>query len=196
MLGDREHASFVLSDLELQARVDHSERPSDFLPLFFHQRLTGQMRLLSRMGFSERTTGCRCGRHLIRSQFRSATHDRQGEPRSCAVRAIRRTSRGQHRAGCAERLIGTIRRECVDHIVVLGEAHLRRTLRGHARYYNSARTHRSLGQDTPVSRPVQQIGRIVSHALVGGLDHQYVRSRFRHTQYYSRTSFCVISSTW
>jgi transposase InsO family protein len=70
----------------------------------------------------------------------------------------------------AERLIGTIRRECVDHIVVLGEAHLRRILREYARYYNTARTHRSLDQ-----RPVQRIGRIVSHVLVGGLHHQYVR---------------------
>ena len=47
----------------------------------------------------------------------------------------------------AERLIGTIRRECVYHIVVLGEAHLRQTLRDYARYYNTARTHRSLDQD-------------------------------------------------
>jgi transposase InsO family protein len=70
----------------------------------------------------------------------------------------------------AERLIGT-RRECVDHIVVLGEAHLRRTLREYACYYNTVRTRRSLDQDAPVSRPVQQIGRIVSHALVGGLHH-------------------------
>jgi hypothetical protein len=66
-------------------------------------------------------------------------------------------------------------RECVDHIVVVGETHLRRILREYARYYNTARTHRSLDQDAPVSRPVQQIGRIVSHALVGGLHHQYVR---------------------
>src|SRR5262249_4353247 len=75
----------------------------------------------------------------------------------------------------AERLIGTIRRECVDHIVVLGEAHLRRIVREDARYYNTARTHRSLDQDAPVSRPVQEIGRIVSHALVGGLHQQYAR---------------------
>jgi transposase InsO family protein len=53
----------------------------------------------------------------------------------------------------AERLIA-IRRECVDHIVVLGEAHLRQTLREYARYYNTARTHRSLNQDAPVSRHV------------------------------------------
>jgi transposase InsO family protein len=74
----------------------------------------------------------------------------------------------------AERLIGTIRRECVDHMVVLGEAHLRRILREYTRYYNTVRTHRSLDR-APVSRPVQLIGRIVSHALVGGLHHQYVR---------------------
>jgi Integrase core domain len=67
----------------------------------------------------------------------------------------------------AERLIGTIRRECVDHVVALGEQHLRQVLKSYARYYNTARTHRSLNKDAPISRPVQQIGHIVSHALVG-----------------------------
>src|SRR6516225_5574277 len=77
--------------------------------------------------------------------------------------------------GFVERLIGTIRRECVDHIVALDEQHLRRFLKSYAKYYNTARTHRSLAKDTPVSRPVQRIGRIVSDALVSGLHHQYVR---------------------
>ena len=76
--------------------------------------------------------------------------------------------------GFVERLIGTIRRECVDHIVALGEQHLRR-LKSYASYYNTARTHRSLAKDAPVSRSVQRIGRVVTHALVGGLHHQYVR---------------------
>jgi transposase InsO family protein len=75
----------------------------------------------------------------------------------------------------AERLIGTIRRECTDHIVALGEAHLRRLLRSYADYYNCVRTHRSLGKDAPISRTVQWIGPIVSEALVGGLHHQYAR---------------------
>jgi transposase InsO family protein len=52
--------------------------------------------------------------------------------------------------GFAERLIGSIRRECVDHFIVLGEAHLRHILRTYARYYNDIRTHRSLGKDAPV----------------------------------------------
>jgi transposase InsO family protein len=77
--------------------------------------------------------------------------------------------------GFAERLIGSIRRECVDHFVVLGEAHLRRILRAYARYYNNIRTHRSLDKDAPVSRPVQRTGIIISHAILGGLHHHYVR---------------------
>src|ERR1700758_1988 len=71
--------------------------------------------------------------------------------------------------GFAERLIGSIRRECVDHFIVLGESHLRRILRAYARYYNEIRTHRSLDKDAPVSRPVQRTGIISSHAILGGL---------------------------
>jgi hypothetical protein len=64
--------------------------------------------------------------------------------------------------GFAERLIGSIRRECVDHFIVLGEAHLRRILQAYARYYNEIRPHRSLNKDAPVSRPVQRIGNVKS----------------------------------
>jgi transposase InsO family protein len=75
----------------------------------------------------------------------------------------------------AERLIGSIRRECVDHVLVLGEAHLRRVLKSYADYYNNSRTHRSLNKDAPVSRPVQRIGSVKSHAILGGLHHHYAR---------------------
>jgi transposase InsO family protein len=75
----------------------------------------------------------------------------------------------------AERLIGSIRRECVDQVIALGEQHLRQVLKSYAIYYNTTRTHRSLDKDAPVSRSIQRVGRIVSHALVGGLHHQYVR---------------------
>ena len=77
--------------------------------------------------------------------------------------------------GFAERLIGSTRRECVDHLIVLGEAHLRRVLRAYARYYNDIRTHRSLEKDAPVSRPVQRTGSIKSYPILGGLHHHYVR---------------------
>ena len=77
--------------------------------------------------------------------------------------------------GFAERLIGSIRRECVDHLIVLSEAHLRRILRTYARYYNDIRTHRSLDKDAPVFRPVQRTGIINSYPILGGLHHHYVR---------------------
>jgi hypothetical protein len=75
----------------------------------------------------------------------------------------------------AERLIGSIRRECLDHIVVFGEAHLRRILRSYARYYNEVRTHRSLDKDAPASRSVQQTGSIKSFPVLGELHHHYAR---------------------
>ena len=62
--------------------------------------------------------------------------------------------------GFAERLIGSIRRECVDHVIVVGERHLHRILRTYALYYNDIRTHRSLDKDAPAFRPVQRIGNI------------------------------------
>src|SRR5437660_3787260 len=77
--------------------------------------------------------------------------------------------------GFAERLIGSIRRECVDHLVVLGEAHLRRILTKYATYYNELRTHRSLDKDAPIHRAIQHMGRIVSAPVLGGLHHHYCR---------------------
>jgi transposase InsO family protein len=77
--------------------------------------------------------------------------------------------------GFAERLIGSIRRECVDHFVVLDETHLRRILRSYARYYNEVRTHRALQKDSPISRPVQRTGTVTSNPVLGGLHHRYVR---------------------
>jgi hypothetical protein len=79
------------------------------------------------------------------------------------------------RNGVVERLIGSIRRESVDHMIVLGEAHLRRILKSYTRYYNGVRTHRSLNKDAPVSRSVQRTGVIRSRAILGGLHHHYSR---------------------
>ena len=74
-----------------------------------------------------------------------------------------------------ERLIGSIRRECLDHLIVLGEAHLRRILKSYTDYHNGVRTHRSLNKDAPVSRPVRRSGFISSDTLLGGLHHRCVR---------------------
>jgi hypothetical protein len=70
-------------------------------------------------------------------------------------------------------LIGSMRRECADHIIVFGEAHLRRILRSYACFYNRMRTHRPLDKHAPISRPVQRTGVINSRAILGGLYHHY-----------------------
>jgi transposase InsO family protein len=76
-----------------------------------------------------------------------------------------------------ERLIGSIRRECLDHVIVLNEAGLRRVLKSYVEYYERSRTHLSLGKDSPISRPVQPaaMGRVVENPQVGGLHHRYER---------------------
>jgi hypothetical protein len=77
--------------------------------------------------------------------------------------------------GFAERLIGSIRRECLDHIIVLGEVHLRRILKSYAQYYNGTCTQLSLNKDAPISRPAEAAGRILCRPILGGLHHQYAR---------------------
>ena len=77
----------------------------------------------------------------------------------------------------AERLIGSVRRECLEHVLVLSEVHLRRILTSYFAYYHQARTHLSLAKDAPDVRPVEfpAVGKIVQLPEVGGLHHRYVR---------------------
>src|SRR6516162_10337969 len=79
--------------------------------------------------------------------------------------------------GYVERLIGSIRRECLDHMIVLGDSHLRRVVSLYASYYNEARTHLSLAKDAPISRPIKRFGRLTAELMVGGLHHRFPRRR-------------------
>jgi transposase InsO family protein len=75
----------------------------------------------------------------------------------------------------AERLIGTLRRDCLDHVLIFGERHLRRTLTLYSSYYNETRTHLSLDKDAPLRRAVQTRGTIAATPILSGLHHQYAR---------------------
>jgi integrase-like protein len=77
--------------------------------------------------------------------------------------------------GYSERLIGSIRRDCLDHVVVFGERHLRHLLKSYQTYYNETRTHLSLHKDAPIPRAVQTVGRTLVVPVLGGLHHQYFR---------------------
>jgi transposase InsO family protein len=95
--------------------------------------------------------------------------------RAMGIRDRPTAPRSPWQNGHAERLIGSIRRECLDHVVVIGERHLRDILLSYMTYYNGARTHLSLNKVAPIPRGVQAVGRILPTPILGGLHHQYVR---------------------
>lgn len=114
-------------------------------------------------------------RHLIRD--RDAVYGGAYRRRVSAmgIRDGRTAPRSPWQDGYVERLIGSIRHECLDHTIIFGEAHLRRVLRSYSRYYNGMRTHLSLAEDTPLRRPTQRTGRIQFVRHLGGLHHSLAR---------------------
>ena len=114
-------------------------------------------------------------RDLIRDRDRCYGNAFIRRVRSLGIRDHPTSPRSPWQNGYAERLIGSIRRECLDHIVVFGERHLRHVLLSYRDYYNAARTHLSLGKDAPVQRRIQRFGAIEAQPVLGGLHHQYAR---------------------
>jgi putative transposase len=97
--------------------------------------------------------------------------------RELGIEAVLTPFRCPQANAIAERMVGTFRRECLDHIIVISERHLVRILHEYAEHYNGARPHRSLALDAPVPRlrPLKPPdgGRVVSHPVLGGLHHEY-----------------------
>ena len=95
--------------------------------------------------------------------------------RAMGIRDRPTAPRSPWQNGYAERLIGSIRRECLDHVIVLGERHLRHVLGAYQQYYNGTRTHLALAKNSPLTRSVQAIGSILPLPILSGLHHHYVR---------------------
>ena len=113
--------------------------------------------------------------YLVRDRDSATARSSPRRLRAMGIRDRPTAPRSPWQNGYCERLIGSIRRECLDHILVFGERHLRHLLRAYADYYNRTRTHLSLGKDAPVSRAIEPFGRISPVPILGGLHHQYVR---------------------
>jgi putative transposase len=94
------------------------------------------------------------------------------------MQTVRTAPRSPWQNAYAERVIGSIRRECLDHVIVVNDAGLRRALTAYITYYMQSRTHLALEKDPPISRPVTpaSVGRIVVTPHVGGLHHRYDRA--------------------
>jgi transposase InsO family protein len=113
--------------------------------------------------------------HLLRDRDASYGHAVTKRLPAMSIRDHPIAPRSPWQNGHAERLIGSIRRECLDHVVIFGEAHLRQLLNAYAAYYNNIRTHLSLAKDAPLVRPVQRFGFIAATPILGGLHHEYCR---------------------
>ena len=116
-------------------------------------------------------------RYLIRDrdQIYGAYFDRRVT--RLGIEQVLTAPRSPWQSPYVERVIGSIRRECLDHVIVLDEGHLRRILRGYLDYYHSCRTHLSLQKDAPDSRPIDPParGNVMAIPKVGGLHHYYIR---------------------
>jgi putative transposase len=97
--------------------------------------------------------------------------------KSMGIREVLTAPRAPWQNPFVERVIGSIRRECLGHFLILSEAHLRRLLRGYRAYYNRSRPHQALENNSPIPRDVQPPSRGRIHAVteVGGLHHRYQR---------------------
>ena len=113
--------------------------------------------------------------YLVRDNDRAYGQVFTARVRAMGIRDRPITPASPWQNGIAERLIGTLRRECLDQLVIFNEAHLRRILSAYATYYNQTRPHLALHKDAPLKRVVQRFGSIVAIPVLAGLHHQYVR---------------------
>lgn len=115
--------------------------------------------------------------YLLRDRDAVYGHSFQQRVKGMRIREVRTAAHSPWQNPFAERLIGSVRRECLDHVLVLSERHLRRILTRYFVYYHRARTHLSLEKDAPHGRPIErpELGRVIPIREVGGLHHRYVR---------------------
>ena len=117
----------------------------------------------------------RAPKYLIRDNDRAFGSVFKARVRAMGIRDRPTSFRAPWQNGYVERLIGSIRRECTDHMIVVNAEHLRRILAKFATYYNHMRTHISLAKDAPYTRPIERFGDVVAHPILGGLHHRYAR---------------------
>ena len=114
-------------------------------------------------------------RYLLRDRDRTYGQEFRKQVSVMNIKEVLSAPRSPWQRAYVERVIGSIRRECLDHLIVLNQESLRRTLRSYLSYYHRSRLHLSLERDSPESRAVQSIGRVVAFPEVGGLHHRYER---------------------
>ena len=116
-------------------------------------------------------------RYLLRDRDKIYGRDFCERIRSLSIAEVLSAPASPWQRAYVERLIGSIRRDCLDHVIILGERHLRTILKSYLEYYHRSRTHLALAKDTPEPRAVQppELGAVAGLPEVGGLHHRYER---------------------
>lgn len=114
-------------------------------------------------------------RYVIRDRDGIYGHEFRNRIRLLGMKEVITAARSPWHNAFVERLIGSIRRDCLDHVVVLNQQHLTRVLKKYFVYYHRSRTHLALAKDAPEPRPIQKHGRMIATPQVGGLHHRYER---------------------
>ena len=116
-------------------------------------------------------------RYLLHDRDRIFGTTFRADVDAMGIEDVRTAPRSPWQRAYVERVIGSLRRECLDHVIVFNEASLRRTIKSYLAYYHGSRTHLSLDKDTPERRTVQppELGRVVAFPQLGGLHHRYER---------------------
>ena len=188
---DRRWRAFLHNHLHCTASIDFLVVPTlTFKILFVLVVLSHDRRTVVHFGVTANPTAARTAqqiteafpwddapRFLIRDRHRTYGQTFRNRVRAMGTMAVPTAPRSPWQNGHVERIIGSIRRECLDHIVALDEHHLRRVLRSYCAYYNQVRTHLALKKDTPVPRRTGSTsgGRVVAIPQIGGLHHRYER---------------------
>ena len=117
------------------------------------------------------------GRFLIRDNDKIYGMKFRSRVDGLGLRQIRTAFRSPWQNGFAERWIGSLRSDCLDHVIAINERQLRRVIRSYVDYYHADRTHLGLEKDAPQERPIEsrEIGAVVAFPRVGGLHHRYAR---------------------
>ncbi len=118
-------------------------------------------------------------RYLLRDKDSIYGHAFQNRVKNMGMKEVKIAPRSPWQSPYVERLIGSIRHECLDYVIVLNERHLKRVLTSYFDYYHRYRTHLSLDSDCPESRPVQgkEMGKVIAFPEVGGFHHHYERRK-------------------
>jgi putative transposase len=119
-------------------------------------------------------TAPRC---LLRDNDKKYGRAVKGKIKAMGIEDVTTAYRSPWQNPYCERVIGSIRRECLNHVIVMNEKHLRRVLNGYVAYYHGSRTHQSLDNDCPTPRPAEppEMGNVIAFPKVGGLHHHYAR---------------------